>query len=304
MAHVFVCYDREDRDFAEVVQAKLERAGHKTAMDLDILSAGDDWQATLDLAIRSSDAIVVIMAPEARASDYVAYEWAFALGAGVKVIPLELRTTPFPPRLDGLHRLDFTGKSRPWDTLLAEVARAEASRPASSIAIDPGTPAAVTQAVRAIDSLVPEERLAAVNTLAQTDHPTALDALTRALEHPVKDVRVAAASVFPDRTNPKIVPGLIEAQRDEWETWFKRGMFGNPPNRLYEGVTRLGASAVPGLLDALKRLGVEPGTHDQLRRVLLQALGRTRSAAALPSLQEALQDEDADHPPGCRRCSR
>ena len=130
MAYLFVCYDREDRDFAEVVQAKLERAGHDTSMDFDILSAGDDWQDKLDLAIRQSAAIVVIMSPEARVSEYVAYEWAFALGAGVRVIPIELRTTPFPPRLNGLHRLDFTGQNRPWDTLLAEVARAKASRAA------------------------------------------------------------------------------------------------------------------------------------------------------------------------------
>lgn len=88
----------------------------------------------------------------------------------MKVIPLELRTTEFPPRLDGLHRLDFKGKSRPWDALLMEVARAEASNPASSVAVDPRTPAAVKQAVRAIDSLVREERHASVNTLAQTDH--------------------------------------------------------------------------------------------------------------------------------------
>jgi len=294
MAHVFVCYDREDRDFAEVVQAKLEKAGHETSMDLDILTAGDDWQTTLDLAIRNSDAVVVVMAPDARASDYVAYEWAFALGAGVKVIPLELRPTEFPPRLDGLHRLDFTGKNRPWDTLLAEVARADISSAASSIAVDPGTPGAMRQAVRAVDSLVAEERQAAIKTLAQTDQPAALDALTRALEHPIKDVRMVAASVFPDRTNPKILPGLIESHLDAVETWFKCGKPGDAPapKQLFEAVTRLGESATPGLLNALKWLGVEP-RHYLPRRAILEALGRTRNAAAVPALQEALQDEEA-----------
>jgi HEAT repeat protein len=294
MAHVFLSYDREDRDFAEVVQAKLERAGHETSMDLDILNAGDDWQTTLDLAIRRSDAIVVIMAPEARASDYVAYEWAFALGAGVNVIPLELRTTEFPPRLDGLHRLDFTGRSRPWDALLTEVARAEASNPASSVLVDPRTPAAVKHAVRAIDSLVPEERHAGVNTLAQTDHPAALEALTRALDHPVRDVRIAAASLFPDRTNPTIVPGLIDAYLDEAETWFKRGQHGDSPYplSLFQVIDRLGALAAPALVNALKRLGPER-KHYEPTSVILSALARTRSAGALVSLQEALQNESS-----------
>jgi TIR domain len=74
MAHIFVSYNRQDRDFAEVVQAKLEKAGHSTSMDFDLLSAGDDWQDKLDLAIRNSHALVVIMTPDARSSDYVTYE--------------------------------------------------------------------------------------------------------------------------------------------------------------------------------------------------------------------------------------
>ncbi|HZM94682.1 MAG TPA: HEAT repeat domain-containing protein [Vicinamibacterales bacterium] len=294
MAHVFICYDREDRDFAEVTQAKLEKAGHETSMDFDILAAGDDWQTKLDLAIRNSDAVVVIMTPEARASDYVAYEWAFALGAGVKVIPLELRATEFPPRLDGLHRLDFTEKNRPWDTLLAEVTRADGSSASSSIAGDPGTPGAMKQAVRAVDSLVAGERQAAIKTLAQTDHPAALDALTRALEHPIKDVRIAAAGLFPDRTNPRILPGLIEGYLDALETWMKSGAPGDPPapKQVFDAIPTLGASATPALLNTLKSLGVE-SRHFLPRRAILDALGRTRNAAAVPALQEALQDKEA-----------
>jgi HEAT repeat protein len=289
MAHVFVSYDRENRDFAEVVQAKLERAGHKTSMDLDLLSAGDDWQDKLDAAIRASDAVVVIMEPEARASDYVAYEWAFALGAGVRVIPLEFRTTPFPPRLDGLHRLDFTGKNRPWDTLLAEVARAAATRLAAN-AGDPETPLAVQQAVRAIESLVADERRAAIETLAQTEHPTALAALTRALEHPVKDVRAAAARVFPDRRNPRIMPGLIDAYRIDLAASSAKGMPTLEPDArlLDEGAASIGEAAVPALIDALKQFATEP-RHYQLRRAAASALGKTKSAAAVPPLAQALE---------------
>jgi HEAT repeat protein len=291
---VFVSYDRDDRDFAEVVQAKLERAGHKTAMDFDLLRAGDDWQDKLDVAIRGADAIVVIMSPEARASEYVAYEWAFALGAGVKVIPLELRTTPFPARLDGLHRLEFTGKNRPWDTLLAEVALAEAGRRTANAADDPDTPPAVRQAVRAIDSLVPEERRAAIETLAQTDHPAALAALTRALEHPVKDVRAAAARMFPDRANPKIVPGTIDGYLSEVGAWVDNGRPGDAPQprALFECAGRLGAVAVPALLEAMTQLPAEPARRFVLRETLLRALGRTKAAEAAPALQEAIADSD------------
>src|SRR6266700_3531561 len=90
MAQVFISYAREDQDFAEVVQAKLERAGHRTSLDLDLLHAGDDWGDKLDLAIRGAHALVLVLTPDARQSVYVAYEWAFALGAGVRLIVLDL----------------------------------------------------------------------------------------------------------------------------------------------------------------------------------------------------------------------
>src|SRR5258706_11624768 len=107
MARVFLSYDREDSDFAEIVQARLSKAGHETLMDFDILDAGESWREALDQAIRESDALVVVMTPEAATSAYVSYEWAFALGARIKVIPLEYKTTEFHPRLEVLQRLDF-----------------------------------------------------------------------------------------------------------------------------------------------------------------------------------------------------
>ncbi len=59
------------------------------------------------------------MSPEAKASEYVTYEWAFAWGAGVKVLPVIYKDTPLHPRLEALQHLDFTNRTiRPWDTLL------------------------------------------------------------------------------------------------------------------------------------------------------------------------------------------
>jgi HEAT repeat protein len=281
MAHVFICYDREDRDFAEVVQAKLERAGHVTVMDFDILSAGDDWQDRLDLEIRRSQALVVIMTPEARQSDYVAYEWAFALGAGVKVIPLELKQTSFSPRLHSLHRLDFTKSTRPWDTLLAEVKKAELTHPLASIEVDVAAPVAVKQAVRAIDSLDPGQRLAAVETLAQTDHPSAVDALTRALQHAVGDVRNAAACLFPDQTDPRIVPGLVAAYRQDRYKWFAETPF-------VSRMEAIGAAAVPNLLNGLN------DAPEETRCVIIDALGYLGDASIIPALSQELLHSDAD----------
>ncbi len=189
-------------------------------MDFEILDAGDDWRERLDQALRESQAVVVIMTPQSAASAYVTYEWSFALGAGVRVIPLEYRSTQSHPRLEVLQRLDFTNKAtRPWDTLLGEVAKAANAQPETTVAMAARTPPAIKRAVAALDSLEPEEQIKAIALLAQADHPAARDALLGALQHPVANVRLAAAFAYPDTSEPRVLPALIDAARDWRGLW-------------------------------------------------------------------------------------
>jgi hypothetical protein len=63
------------------------------------------------------------MTPDARISEYVTYEWAFAWGYGKKVIPIMLRQTTLHPRLATLQYLDFTNRiARPWSRLFEVLA--------------------------------------------------------------------------------------------------------------------------------------------------------------------------------------
>lgn len=125
MPHVFISYRNEDIDFAENVISRLERAGFTAWIDSEI-GAGEEWRTAIDLAVRDALALVVIMTPEAKTSEYVTYEWAFALGAHVKVIPIVLKPTTLHPRLGVLQHLDFTNpRNRPWERLIEEVRTAE-----------------------------------------------------------------------------------------------------------------------------------------------------------------------------------
>src|SRR6266567_3712535 len=99
MKQVFISYMHEDLDFAENVIRRLERAGFSTWAD-ERLRAGEDWRTMIDLAIKNSFALIVVMTPEAKASEYVTYEWAFAWGMSIRVIPLMLRKTALHPRLE------------------------------------------------------------------------------------------------------------------------------------------------------------------------------------------------------------
>ena len=141
--HVFVSYKHEDRDFAENLIHRVEKADFKTWADSNHLQAGEDWRAEIDQAIKNAFALIVIMTPEAKASEYVTYEWAFAWGAGVKVIPVTLKSTPLHPRLETLQYLDFTNfDARPWERLIAVLHHAASTSPsmtslASSISLPP-----------------------------------------------------------------------------------------------------------------------------------------------------------------------
>jgi hypothetical protein len=121
---VFVSYCRNDGDFAELLKLKLEKEGIQTWVDNDGIEPGADWKQDIDDAIRKSIIFIAIMSPEARESEYVTYEWAFAWGVNIHIIPIMLKQTPLHPRLATLQYLDFTNMvARPWDRLLKSISK-------------------------------------------------------------------------------------------------------------------------------------------------------------------------------------
>jgi CheY-like chemotaxis protein len=127
---VFISYHHEDADSAENLMNKIKGAGFDLWVDSENLGAGDEWQASIDQAIKRAFALIVIMTPNAQASEYVTYEWSFAWGAGIKVIPLMYKQTQLHPRLKTLQYLDFTNYStRRWDKLIEALKLAASSHP-------------------------------------------------------------------------------------------------------------------------------------------------------------------------------
>lgn len=116
---IFISHCSDDGDFAELLKLRLEKNGFKGWIDIERLKVGEDWRLEIDDTIKKSIALIVIMTKEARESEYVTYEWAFGLGANIKIIPILLNQTQLHPRLESLQYLDFTNRrARPWDTLI------------------------------------------------------------------------------------------------------------------------------------------------------------------------------------------
>lgn len=119
---VFISHDHDDADFAELLKLQLEKEGIIGWIDSERLKIGQDWREEIDTSITSSLAVIVIMTPEARKSEYVTYEWSFAWGKNKKIFPVMLKQTQLHPRLESLQYLDFTKRiSRPYEDLIKSI---------------------------------------------------------------------------------------------------------------------------------------------------------------------------------------
>lgn len=125
MGHIFISYARRDRAFVERMREELSRHDVEAWTD-NILSPGSDWRHEIDEAIRTAIAVIVVVTPESKTSEYVTYEWAFALGVGVRVIPLVLKPTVLHPRLEFLQNVNFVNDEEdnyPWERLVEGLQR-------------------------------------------------------------------------------------------------------------------------------------------------------------------------------------
>ena len=124
MPQVFISYASRDAIFADLAKMKLQAAGIQVWLDQGALRAGAEWRRAIDEGISSANVVLVVVTPQSCKSPYVTYEWAFALGRGIKVIPvmLEGNTDDLHPRLVVLQYLDFRDpRAIPWEALFKEV---------------------------------------------------------------------------------------------------------------------------------------------------------------------------------------
>jgi len=281
---VFVSYSRKDSSFASHLMDRLKESKLAVWNDRD-LRAGDKWCETIDEAIRFSFAMVVILTPAASESKYVSYEWSFALGAGVKVLPLAINESDsdLHPSLASLHFLKFDDfPTGPWTDLINKLeALSEAHRPIT-IRLPHKAPPSIREAARHLDSIDQSKRQAAVATLDQMDLPLADDVLEQAVDHPVEDVRRAAARPLARRGKLAALPeilAIIRSRRDKRRLDFER-------EGILQALTALGPQALPELV---------PWLDDEdhiVRQAAMAALAKIGDEACLPRLLDATHDEN------------
>ena len=211
MEHVFISYKREDRSFVDELENRIIEAGMETWSD-NQLRAGESWRLKIDEAIEDAFAMVVVMTPEARKSEYVTYEWSFAMGLGISIIPIMLKETKLHPKLDDLHYLDFTDRyGEPWDVLLGRLEEIKSGKPTYSIRIPRDASPALKNAVEALDSANADIRRDGLDVLRQMNNEEAQEALAQALGHLSLDVRVYAGWILAEKYgDSRSISALIE----------------------------------------------------------------------------------------------
>jgi HEAT repeat protein len=276
MPDIFISYCHDDADFAHVLSDQLKQAGFSTWKD-DAMNAGANWRAEIDKRISNAAAVVVILSPASKNSAYVQYEWAFALGAGVPLIPvlIKVTTAELHPRMEQLHGLDFTHYlNRPWDTLVDSLKKEASAQRRTSVRLPGDAPIVVQEAARALDSMNAPDREAAISSLGEMNHPAAVEVLAEAVRHPIRKVRFAAAMQLAKHHDVRALPAMIEAVRSE-DKEIKSWMIGE-----------IGPSAVTGLADVLLE------HNPVLSRVAIDALGSIKGSQATAVLIGCLQDSD------------
>jgi HEAT repeat protein len=279
MSQVFISYKHSDGDFAEILVKRLKQAHFKVWIDEDDdkLPPGANWREEIDRAIKESFVLIVIITPQAKASEYVIYELGFAYGVGVQVLPIIRENTELHPRIQLLQHLDFTtqdSKQRPWGTLIKALRKVATIYEEQREQRSADLPASIKQAVSTLESPLPNVRSQAFKRLSQTSLPAAKDALRAALNSSLSEVRVEAALLLSDVS---AAPVLVEALHDMDKVVSTRAM---------KALTRIGTPAIGFLLRALRDENV------RVRRKAANALGDIRDDVAVPALLETLYDTD------------
>ena len=92
--HIYISYAHADQAYARKLADSLRERGFEAWMDED-LELGDRWMRVIEQAVRDSAALVVVMTPDSRDSEWVEAEILLARREGIPIFPLLLRGDVF-----------------------------------------------------------------------------------------------------------------------------------------------------------------------------------------------------------------
>lgn len=104
---VFISHSSKDNDFTRQLTRSLEAAGLDVWVDLDDLTSGERWLASIQAGLEKSSAIVIVMSRAARQSEWVEREALLALQLRKPIFIAYIEDTPLPLHLIDRQYTDF-----------------------------------------------------------------------------------------------------------------------------------------------------------------------------------------------------
>jgi HEAT repeat protein len=281
MSQIFISYSHNDKEFADELIEKIQENPEFLCWidnDPEKLPFGTDWREKIDRAIYNAFALVVIITAKAMKSNYVVYEFGFAMGADVEVIPVILERTKMQSRLAALQGIDFTAPEKDWNKLARALERAKDIHALKSL--HGGTWSSndtldhIRNAVSQLKDKNPDVRKVSIRSLRSIGNPIANKFLLEALNDSVREVRIEAAIAISDLN---AVSGLIEALYEDNE---------NVNNQAIAALSAIGVASIGSLLPLLYQ------DNKRIRKNAINILGRIRSPGTVHELIIILQDND------------
>jgi len=107
VSDAFISYSHLDRDFAVRLQRALKDSGKEIWVDESDIRSGSRWAEELKGAIEDADSFVFVISPDSVASDECKQELSYAAELNKRIIPLNLRLTPFADLPEAIRAIQF-----------------------------------------------------------------------------------------------------------------------------------------------------------------------------------------------------
>lgn len=110
MHQIFLSYSKKQKKEAKKLVNLINKLHKVKVWDFSGLTAGHQWRKEIDESIKRSSLVILLVSKDSINSKYVTYEWAYALGIGIKVLPIKLEDRKLHPRLEVVQHLDINDK--------------------------------------------------------------------------------------------------------------------------------------------------------------------------------------------------
>ena len=135
---IFISYSRQDADFALQLGRDLRDAGVHLWIDQLDIPPGGRWDREVERALKASRMLIVVLSPEAVASENVMDEVGYALSESKRVVPVMCRRCELPLRLQRVQYVDLSTDYRQGiERLVATLAAPEAQAGAGDRRAEP-----------------------------------------------------------------------------------------------------------------------------------------------------------------------